>query len=643
MRCLRNRIPTPLQLVFRRNSSTVTPILLRPYQEQCLDACIDALDAGSTRIGVSLPTGSGKTTVFVSLLSRLASPSVSQDATRSIIVVNSIELARQSAEQVARLFPHWQVEIEQGAKHQASGLADVTVATYQTLNNEERLLKFDPRKLKAVVIDEAHHAAAPSYRRLLARFDPDIKHPDPDFMAPVLPHKIPIIGFSATFGRHDGLALGSVFERIVYHRDFLDMIKEQWLCDVRFTSVKAQINLQDVKINSRNGDFNPTSLAHVVNTEAINELVVRSWIDRAAKRRSTLVFCVNIAHVKELTGTFRRYGIDARYLYAGTPADERRALVQSFKNGEYPVLVNCAILTEGADIPNIDCVIVARPTRSRNLFAQMIGRGMRLSPQTGKEDCRIIDFVDNHARVGGVVSVPTIFGLDPNEFDLDDETISSLENRVLESEVSIPNGPLDIPTPRSVTFTEHHDPFSIENSDKGPRHIAALSHLSWVGCGGDIYVLELLTRGFVRIELDETSTHFVGSYTPALFRDKSASALKLSPYQVKRQILSAETLEDAVKGCETYVTSKVFKDGNIQPLLRSALWRQKPASDAQKTFISKRWTKIGSPLADPEREEKIKNMNKGEAATIITRLRNGSQVRIRFVVYGLAEMILYDT
>ena len=127
MRCLPNRILTPLQLFFKKNSTTTTPILLRPYQEQCLDACIDALDAGSTRIGVSLPTGSGKTTVFVSLLSRLSSPSVSQDATRSIIIVNSVELARQSAEQVTRLFPHWQVEIEQGAKHQASGLADVYV------------------------------------------------------------------------------------------------------------------------------------------------------------------------------------------------------------------------------------------------------------------------------------------------------------------------------------------------------------------------------------------------------------------------------------------------------------------------------------------------------------------------------------
>jgi len=127
MQCLWNRTPTLLRSFFRRHGTTASPILLRPYQEQCLDACIGALDAGSTRIGVSLPTGSGKTTVFVSLLSRLASPPTSQDATRSIIIVNSIELARQSAEQVARLFPNWHVEIEQGAKHQASGLADVYV------------------------------------------------------------------------------------------------------------------------------------------------------------------------------------------------------------------------------------------------------------------------------------------------------------------------------------------------------------------------------------------------------------------------------------------------------------------------------------------------------------------------------------
>lgn len=102
-----------------------TPIVLRPYQDQCINDCIGALDIGTSRIGVSLPTGSGKTTVFISLLSRIKAPL--PHAQRSLIIVNTIELARQSAEQVSRLFPDWTVEIEQGTKHRATGRADVLV------------------------------------------------------------------------------------------------------------------------------------------------------------------------------------------------------------------------------------------------------------------------------------------------------------------------------------------------------------------------------------------------------------------------------------------------------------------------------------------------------------------------------------
>jgi ATP-dependent helicase IRC3 len=119
------------------------------------------------------------------------------------------------------------------------------------------------------------------------------------------------------------------------------------------------MNLSEVTINGRNGDFNPTSLAQVINTDTINHVVVRAWIDRAGKlvdsiflviflklfvlgtRRSTLVFCVNVAHVQALTNTFRQYGIDARYLFSETPTAERKALVESFKTGQFPVLVNC--------------------------------------------------------------------------------------------------------------------------------------------------------------------------------------------------------------------------------------------------------------------------------------------------------------
>lgn len=144
-------------------------------------------------------------------------------------------------------------------------------------------------------------------------------------MPPSVPCSIPIIGFSATFSRHDGLALGSVFEKIVYHRDFLDMIKEQWqayphlmrasqsqtkhrLCDVRFTSVKASINLQGVTLNSRTGDFNPSGLAQIINTETINNLVARAWLDRACtyserQNRQYSLILISAFHLQQLTAS----------------------------------------------------------------------------------------------------------------------------------------------------------------------------------------------------------------------------------------------------------------------------------------------------------------------------------------------------
>ncbi|GLB36102.1 putative type III restriction enzyme, res subunit [Lyophyllum shimeji] len=630
------------QPVLRRFSSLISPastLTLRPYQEHCISACVDALASGASRIGVSLPTGSGKTTVFISLLSRISPPVSNPAALRSLIIVNSIELARQSANQVAALFPNWSVEIEQGTKHKATGRADVTVATYQTLLNAARLEKFDPRHLKAIIVDEAHHAAAPSYRRLLSHFDPAIKHPDPAYKLPPLAHTIPIIGFSATFSRHDGLALGSVFERIVYHRDFLQMIKEQWLCDVRFTSVRANINLKDVTISSRTGDFNPTSLAHVINTESVNDLVVRTWLDRAATRKSTLVFCVNIAHVVALTQAFRDRGIDARYVYSHTPVAERKALVEAFKAGQFPVLINCAILTEGADIPNIDCVVVARPTRSRNVFAQMIGRGMRLSPDTGKQDCRIIDFVDSTSRVTGVVSVPTLFGLHPGEIEIDDETTEALEKRAAEK-IAL-NDADDVPEPKSVTYVDYEDPFSLFNEASGAPHVAHLSKYAWVGCGGDVYVLDCWSKGFVRVEPRETSEGIVfeGHFTPAMLDKHTARSLSLSPFMRSRRILSADTLSAAIRGCDTYVASKIARGpGLATGLLRSAKWRKAPASAEQRELIMKRWVRQRGDLGkQSSKSEEIKRVTKGEAANIITRLKHGAQTRYEKKMKTLAQ------
>ncbi|KAF9044602.1 P-loop containing nucleoside triphosphate hydrolase protein [Hymenopellis radicata] len=610
------------RLVPRRWQST--SIVLRPYQEQCLVSCTDALRDGLTRIGVSLPTGSGKTTVFISLLAKLAKPA--PHAKRALIIVNSIELARQSAEQVERLFPEWSVEIEQGVKHKASGSADVTVATYQTLLQQERIAKFEPDKMKAIIVDEAHHAAAPSYRRILSYFDSEIRHPDHDDEAfasvePITKHKIPIIGFSATFSRHDGLALGSVFQHIVYHRDFLEMIKEQWLCNVRFTSVTANIDLKNVTVSSATGDFNPTSLAQVINTETLNKLVVQTWLDHASERKSTLVFCVNIAHVEALTHMFRQSGIDARYLYSKTPALERRALVSAFKAGQFPVLINCAILTEGADIPNIDCVILARPTRSKNVFAQMIGRGMRLSPATGKSDCRIIDFVDSNNRVAGVMSTPTLFGLDPSEIgSIIDESLEDMEERAKEAASRLDSED-NVPAPKTVTYIDYDDPLSFlkmtEAAAEHP-HISKLSKHTWIAIGEEKYILECLNKGHISVEFVPEGT-FHGHRATAF-------ALKVSPFMRSRKVLTALHLDEAIRGCDTYALNKVVHGPMALGLLRSAKWRHAPASDSQKAFITKRW-KVDSELGDSvtvRKAERIAKLTKGEAANIISGLKHGA-------------------
>ncbi|KAH7883536.1 P-loop containing nucleoside triphosphate hydrolase protein [Phlebopus sp. FC_14] len=608
-------------------------VVLRPYQESCLEACRSALKAGATRIGVSLPTGAGKTTVFTTLLAQIPAPLQSPLATRALVIVNSIELARQAAAQALAIHPEWRVEIEQGPKHKASGLADVTVATYQTLLRPQRLAKFRPENLKAVIVDEAHHAAAPSYRQILSHFDPAIKNPGATFQPPTPPHNVPIIGLSATFSRHDGLALGSIFQRIVYHRTFLEMIKEQWLCDVRFTTVKANINLRNVTVSSKTGDFNASSLAQIINTDTVNNLVVKTWLDRALDRKSTLVFCVNLAHVRQLTKVFREFGVDARYLASGTPANERSSLIADFKAGKYPVLVNCAILTEGADIPNIDCVVVARPTRSRNVFAQMIGRGMRQSPTTGKENCRIIDFVESTNRVAGVVSMPTLLGLDPSEI-VDDESIGDLESRA-RSAVSrnwegVPahlDSRDNIRDPTSITYIDYDDPFALVDKFSGAPHFSKLSPNAWVGCGKDLYVLECLGKGYIRVESitadEDTPAHFRATFTEATMHLPSAKHLKLSPYMRKRLITTAESLSDAVLACDTFVTHKVLRGPLSLGLLRSAKWRKAPATESQKSLISKRKTK--GIMNREEITALTENLTKGEAANIITRLKHGAQ------------------
>uniref|UniRef100_V5GI88 P-loop containing nucleoside triphosphate hydrolase protein n=2 Tax=Kalmanozyma brasiliensis (strain GHG001) TaxID=1365824 RepID=V5GI88_KALBG len=624
---------------------------LRPYQEECIQDCLSALDSGVTRIGVSSPTGSGKTTIFTHLIDRLPARTRT-GGDRVLIIVNSIELALQAANAVTSMFPDKSVEIEQGAKYKASGLADVTVATYQTLNrSQERLDKFEPAEFKAVVVDEAHHAAAPSYLRVLSHFDPLIGTAPEERTATGV-ESVPVIGFSATFSRHDGLALGKVFDRIVFHKDFLEMIGEKWLCPIRFTSIKTDIDLASVKLSNLNSDFATASLASVVNTDVVNRVVLRAWLDRAhTRRRSTLVFAVNIEHVQDLTATFRNAGVDARYLHGGTPMVERRQLLEDFRNGVYPVLVNCAILTEGADVPAIDCVLLARPTRSRNLFSQMIGRGLRLSPKTGKKDCLVLDIVGNIEK--GVVCTPTLFGLAADEI-IEDETPEALLERSNESdlppteeETGDPFATLTDPT--KLTYIDYDDPYQLQSAMLSRSTVVeTLSRNAWVDCGGSTYILDVPRYGFVTVERHTDPTE--GAEWTAWFTPSNADADKAaaasfpggvrrgrfaggSPYRRPRHVLFAPTLEQAVRGSDVYVQKTVLRNSPqlFAMLNRRAAWRATRASDSQRRLVEKRLGLSKPTHTEPgqegKKEKKRSELTKGQASVILTRLLHGAKGR----------------
>lgn len=321
---------------------------LRPYQQECVDACLQALQRGCTRMGVSSPTGSGKTTIFTELISRINPEN--DLGTQALVLVNGVTLAQQAAERARHMFPHWCVEIEQGSKHVATGNADVTVAMVQTLRKPERLVKFDPRRFKCVIIDEAHHATSSSYLNILSHFHCDIQSTQKELLTEQS-CTVPIIGFSATFARHDGVSLGQVFQEIVFHKDFLDMIDEQWyvfqtysarLCPIRFTLIRADMNLSDVA--STASDYVVSSLAKVVNQPDITTLVVRSWLDLAWKdRKATLVFAVDIDHIRAVVSEFQARGIDARAIHSGMSQRERKQVLTAFHAGEFPVLVNCGL------------------------------------------------------------------------------------------------------------------------------------------------------------------------------------------------------------------------------------------------------------------------------------------------------------
>ncbi|KAJ2329834.1 DEAD DEAH box helicase, partial [Coemansia sp. RSA 2681] len=619
---------------------------LRPYQQECIDACLASLRAGIRRQAVSLPVGSGKTVVFSNLIQQIPAPT--ELATKTLVLAHREELLEQAARQIQAASPFLSVAIDQGSRL-ASPAADVIVASVATLGraHSSRLQRHDASRYKCIIIDEAHHAAASSYTRVLEHFQGD------EAEGPV------VWGCSATLHRHDGLRLTDVFDQIVYQKPFLAMIREGWLSPLRITTVRTECSIDGVR--SQAGDFATGALSHAVNVDARNLAIVKAHETLAADRKATLVFAVDVAHAGALVATFTHYGIKAEAVFGTTPTAERERILDDFRAGLLPVLVNCGIFTEGTDIPNIDCVMMARPTRSTVLFQQMLGRGMRKSP--GKTDCLVIDFVDWFQRSVPLITLPTLLGLDPalvlsdtnvldqdammrqleaQRLQLENEAAADAANVQLEKDAEmvryfeetashqqppLPDtlgslkelgfvavehlSPLDFfSTSHSSTTADSHATHMarawgkqrLEAISSGDMRLLQLSQLSWVCLTPNRYLLShgnslyFVTRfpgqdqwlGSCR----KVKAHAASSSPTRHPAGQSAPNSKKKPgarmsYTKETPIgLAAHCLDDAIRGMDTLVSSKV-QQFELRLMNRRAPWRGKPPTMRQLGSLTK--------------------------------------------------------
>ncbi|KAL2061063.1 hypothetical protein VTL71DRAFT_9115 [Oculimacula yallundae] len=605
--CSRFFISRPFSTATTANS--VAPplkIRLREYQEECIQAVLSYLNTGHKRLGISLATGSGKTVIFTQLIDRVPPRN---KANQTLILAHRQELVEQAARHCTNAYPTKRVEIEMGSMH-ASGTADITVASIQSIVSGSRISKFNPEDFKLVLVDEAHHIVAPGYMRTLEYFG----------LSKAQPSSPALVGVSATLSRFDGLRLGAAIDQIVYHKDYIDMIGEKWLSDVLFTTVQTKADISRVK-KGVGGDFQPSELSRIVNTEQINDITVRSWMSKAEGRKSTLVFCVDLDHVAGLTNAFRKHGFDARFVTGDTPKPERSARLDAFRSGEFPVLVNCGVFTEGTDIPNIDCVLLARPTKSRNLLVQMIGRGMRLFP--GKKNCHIIDMVASLET--GIVTTPTLFGLDPNEMvdgaDVDDmkSMLDRKEAEETRDEVAMRKvKPKDGPkVPATVTFTDYDSVFDLIEDTSGEKHINQLSPNAWICVAEDRYILTNSTGSYIKLDSVKDANTGEKRYlvTETVALPRTGMGIKSQPYMKPRKIADALTLADGIHAADTFAQSKY----PFQMISRNQQWRNGPATDGQLAFLNKLRLKDDKLTAE--------TLTKGKAMEMITKLKHGARGR----------------
>lgn len=356
---------------------------MRPYQLEAHKALDDFFSQeGQQRGIVNLPTGCGKTITGLDYGRKRNG--------RMLWIAHRDELITQPIQAMQAVWPEASTGIVKAELNEMD--AQCVFASIQTLHRRlDQLPKFGPDDL--VVVDECHHAAARTYMKTLEAVGA-FREDGP-----------PVVGLTATVERADKVGLDSAFQEIVYQYQMLQAIRDGYLVDLKVERVPLKLNLDE--IHTVAGDFNQSELDEALLRANVSRAVAEAYIEHA-KGKKAIVFTVSVDQAIRTAEALQAEGVAAEWISGALPTDERRAILKRLKTGETQVVVNCMVLTEGFDEPSVECVVVARPTKSRSLYIQMIGRGTRKAP--GKDHCLILD-VTGVSKRHKLVTAPTLFGL----------------------------------------------------------------------------------------------------------------------------------------------------------------------------------------------------------------------------------------
>jgi superfamily II DNA or RNA helicase len=353
-----------------------------------------------------MATGTGKTITFAAVICDLF-----RQGERVLVLAHREELLEQTADKLQLAAP-WispYVAITQGARQDRAH--PVVIASVQTIAKPHRLERYEPGYFGAVIIDEAHHATAPTYRQIIQKLAPPR-----------------VLGVTASARRGDAIGLDTVFEAVAYSYPLRRAVDDGYLADIRQLLVQTNADLDDVPLRER--DLVAKELAKRIDTPERNRLVAESWM-RHGEHRKAIAFCVDVAHAQHLAQAFQDFGVEAGWAYGDLGRRERKKVLQDFQAGRLRVLCNCALYTEGFDDPPTACVLMCRPTASISLYEQMVGRGTRLHP--GKADLLVIDYVDNCLR-HKLVQVHDILGLPLEAMERGERSTEARQNWQAEQE-----------------------------------------------------------------------------------------------------------------------------------------------------------------------------------------------------------------